>query len=51
MKIVLAALNAKYVHSNLAVYDLEAYANKHLNGDSFEEKQDKSENIQLVVKE
>ena len=25
MKIVLAALNAKYVHSNLAVYDLEAY--------------------------
>lgn len=28
MKIVLAALNAKYVHSNLAVYDLEAYAGK-----------------------
>ena len=26
MRIVLAALNAKYVHSNLAVYDLEAYA-------------------------
>ncbi|MCM1181250.1 MAG: B12-binding domain-containing radical SAM protein [Clostridium sp.] len=26
MKIILAALNAKYVHSNLAVYDLEAYA-------------------------
>ena len=26
MKIVLAALNAKYVHSNLAVYDLSAYA-------------------------
>lgn len=26
MKIVLAALNAKYVHSNLAVYDLRAYA-------------------------
>ena len=51
MKIVLAALNAKYVHSNLAVYDLEAYANKRLNGDSLEEKQDKSENIQLVVKE
>ena len=34
MKIVLAALNAKYVHSNLAVYDLEAYANKRLNGRS-----------------
>lgn len=28
MKIVLAALNAKYVHSNLAVYDLEAYTKK-----------------------
>ena len=28
MKIILAALNAKYVHSNLAVYDLEAYASK-----------------------
>lgn len=26
MKVVLAALNAKYVHSNLAVHDLEAYA-------------------------
>lgn len=30
MKIVLAALNAKYVHSNLAVYDLKAYADKQL---------------------
>lgn len=28
MKIILAALNAKYVHSNLAVYNLEAYAEK-----------------------
>ena len=26
MKIVLAACNAKYIHSNLAVYDLQAYA-------------------------
>ena len=26
MKVILAALNAKYVHSNLAVYVLEAYA-------------------------
>ena len=26
MKVILAALNAKYVHSNLAVYDLETYA-------------------------
>jgi len=30
MKVVLAALNAKYVHSNLAVYDLEAYVNDQL---------------------
>ncbi len=27
-KIVLAAFNAKYIHSNLAVYDLEAYCRK-----------------------
>ena len=26
MKFLLAALNAKYIHSNLAVYDLQAYA-------------------------
>jgi len=32
MKIVLAALNAKYVHSNLAVYTLQAYAKRQLNG-------------------
>lgn len=31
MKIVLAALNAKYVHSNLAVYDLQAYAEEQWN--------------------
>ncbi len=28
MKVLLVALNAKYVHSNLAVYDIEAYAKK-----------------------
>ncbi|MDO4650270.1 MAG: B12-binding domain-containing radical SAM protein [Eubacteriales bacterium] len=28
MKILLAACNAKYIHSNLAVYDLKAYAEK-----------------------
>ena len=27
MKILLAACNAKYIHSNLAVYNLKAYAN------------------------
>ena len=26
MKVLLAAINAKYIHSNLAVYDLQAYA-------------------------
>ena len=26
MKILLVACNAKYIHSNLAVYDLQAYA-------------------------
>ena len=29
MKIVLAAVNAKYIHSNLAVYSLRAYAKKY----------------------
>ena len=29
MKILLAACNAKYIHSNLAVYDLQAYAAKY----------------------
>ena len=29
MKILLTAINAKYIHSNLAVYDLRAYANEY----------------------
>ena len=29
MKILLAAFNAKYIHSNLAVYDLKAYAHRY----------------------
>lgn len=29
MKILLAACNAKYIHSNLAVYDLQAYASNY----------------------
>ena len=28
MKILLAAVNAKYIHSNLAVYSMKAYAEK-----------------------
>lgn len=31
MKILLTAVNAKYIHSNLAVYCLKAYADIHLN--------------------
>ena len=30
MKVVLVAINAKYIHSNLAVYSLRAYARKKL---------------------
>ena len=30
MKVLLTAINAKYIHSNLAVYSLKAYAKKHL---------------------
>lgn len=30
MKIYLTAINAKYIHSNLAVYSLQAYANRYL---------------------
>ena len=29
-KILLAAINAKYIHSNLAVYSLKAYADERL---------------------
>ena len=46
MKIVLAALNAKYVHSNLAVYDLKAYADKQLMA-----VYDSSSMPQIVIKE
>ena len=35
MKILLAACNAKYIHSNLAVYCLKAYAEKY--GDTSDE--------------
>ncbi len=31
MKILLAAINAKYIHSNLGIYSLKAYAQKRLN--------------------
>ena len=33
MKVLLVAINAKYIHSNLAVYSLKAYAEKYGNND------------------
>lgn len=40
MKILLAAINAKYIHSNLAVYSLKAYAEKHLQEEHTEKYQE-----------
>ena len=34
MKILLTAINAKYIHSNLAVYSLQAYAQRYAKGDA-----------------
>lgn len=52
MKIVLAALNAKYVHSNLAVYDLQAYAKEQLNKERNElHKTEKAGIPEIVIKE
>ena len=36
MKILLTAVNAKYIHSNLAVYSLAAYARKYLDTDEIQ---------------
>lgn len=50
MKIILAALNAKYVHSNLAVYDLEAYTKTQLNRELYEgEKTGTEESVQRRI--
>ena len=54
MKVILVALNAKYVHSNLAVYALESYAKEQLNKASFQRMQKNSreeEQIEISVKE
>lgn len=34
MKVLLCAINAKYIHSNLAVYSLKSYAEQHKDGTS-----------------
>ena len=36
MRILLVAINAKYIHSNLAVYSLRAYAKEHLREENIE---------------
>ena len=36
MNIVLVAINAKYIHSNLAVYSLKAYAEKYAKNENIE---------------
>ena len=36
MKILLVAINAKYIHSNLAVYCLRAYAKERLGDATFD---------------
>ncbi len=55
MKIVLAALNAKYVHSNLAVHVLNTYAKKKLSENyktkTYVEKQNVNAIPELVVRE
>ena len=37
MKVLLTAINAKYIHSNLAVYSLRAYAGKYAQQTEFAE--------------
>lgn len=44
MKILLTAINAKYIHSNLAIYSLKAYADAYLS-------EQVKENVELVIKE
>lgn len=43
MKILLTAVNAKYIHSNLAVYSLRAYAYAHVNAQGHLHMEDQSE--------
>lgn len=42
MKILLTAVNAKYIHSNLAVYNLKAYAEKHFSEKGVERGQEQN---------
>lgn len=51
MKIVLIAINAKYIHSNLAVYNLEAYANNKLGLRDDISKKQNLDNIDIQILE
>ena len=52
MKILLTAINAKYIHSNLAVYCLKAYAEKSFQrGKSFEEQEESEKQINIEIAE
>lgn len=52
MKILLTAINAKYIHSNLAVYCLKAYAEKSFQrGKSFEEQEESVNQINIEIAE
>ena len=46
MKVLLAAVNAKYIHSNLGIYSLKAYGEKMLAEQGF-----KREQIQIELAE
>lgn len=53
MKILIVAINAKYIHSNLAVYSLKAYAKKHLSDCLLEDgiRRDKTEVAEIEIAE
>ena len=46
MKVLLAAVNAKYIHSNLGIYSLKSYGEKVLAGRGF-----KKDQIQIQLAE
>ena len=51
-KILLTAINAKYIHSNLAVYSLRAYANECLERkNAGENKEDDEEKVKIDIAE
>ena len=52
MNIVLVAINAKYIHSNLAVYSLKAYAEKYAKNENIEiEIRQRTKYLEIYMKE